>query len=42
MLGDCFNLVGDITYDKNRVDITITNPTTEYFTKKTTEETSTT
>ena len=35
MFKDCTSLVGAISYDENKTDVTYANPTTGYFTKKT-------
>ena len=35
MFKDCTSLVGAISYDANKTDVTYANPTTGYFTKKT-------
>ena len=37
MFNNCTNLVGFVAYDSTKVDITMANPTTGYFTVKPTE-----
>ena len=34
MFADCSNLKGAVSYDANKTDVTMANPTTGYFTKK--------
>ncbi len=36
MFADCTKLKGAVTYDANRTDVTMANPTTGYFTSKNT------